>query len=206
MGSDYGFEGEKIFPQSSFGGLFPEDLGGDFFPWRNFFGGTQHDYLAKEEAIAGAHGIEARYPFLDVQVVQEFLWLSKDIKNSDYKAPLVNFMRKEAYPFVEGKTGFNPETPYATGATGDEPTVMRIGLHKAGICPPPTVPNAAEVCPDGASHEERGCPVQCRNGFLLERNTLQCTITGGWAGSAACSADPSLARRCQVVSRTGHCH
>ena len=46
-----------------------------FFPWRSAFLGTQRDYLMKEEVVAGSHGLEARYPFLDRQVVQEFLWL-----------------------------------------------------------------------------------------------------------------------------------
>eukprot|EP00438_Fugacium_kawagutii_P021707 Skav224773 [mRNA] locus=scaffold1604:677088:681471:- [translate_table: standard] len=36
------------------------------------------DYLAKEESTAGAHGVETRYPFLDRNLVQEFLWLSSD--------------------------------------------------------------------------------------------------------------------------------
>jgi len=30
-------------------------------------------YLAKEEYVGGAYGIESRYPFLDKKVVQEFL-------------------------------------------------------------------------------------------------------------------------------------
>ena len=29
----------------------------------------------KEELVAGVHGIEGRYPFLDPKVVQEYLWL-----------------------------------------------------------------------------------------------------------------------------------
>lgn len=58
------------------------------FPWLNFFLGTQRDYLAKEESTAGAHGVETRYPFLDRNLVQEFLWLSADTKNALYKASL----------------------------------------------------------------------------------------------------------------------
>ncbi|CAE7211915.1 unnamed protein product, partial [Symbiodinium sp. CCMP2456] len=68
--SDYGHGGKKIFPHSNFGGLFPEDLG-TLFPWEAFFLGTQRDYLMKEELVAGVHGVEARYPFLDRMVVQE---------------------------------------------------------------------------------------------------------------------------------------
>ena len=32
------------------------------------------------------------YPFLDKQVVQEFLWLSSDLKNSHYKSPIYNYL------------------------------------------------------------------------------------------------------------------
>ncbi|KAF4711383.1 hypothetical protein FOZ62_010990, partial [Perkinsus olseni] len=84
--SDYGFNGTRIFPHSDFGGLFPNDLEG-LFPWQSFFLGTQRDYLMKEEMVAGAFGIEARYPFLDRKVVQEYLWLTADVKNSEYKKP-----------------------------------------------------------------------------------------------------------------------
>lgn len=48
------------------------------FPWNEFFLSTQRDYLHKEEHVAGAHGVEARYPFLDPRVVQEYIWLSPD--------------------------------------------------------------------------------------------------------------------------------
>lgn len=75
--SDYGFEGEKWCPQSSFGGLFPENLS-TIFPWGEFFLSTQRDYLHKEEHVAGAHGVEGRYPFLDTRVVQEYLWLAPE--------------------------------------------------------------------------------------------------------------------------------
>lgn len=37
--------------------------------------GTQRNYLMKEELVAGAHGVEGRYPFLDPNVVQE-LWVT----------------------------------------------------------------------------------------------------------------------------------
>jgi len=46
--SDYGFNGRKLTPHSSFGGLFPENLT-TVYPWFNFFGGTQRAYLMKEE-------------------------------------------------------------------------------------------------------------------------------------------------------------
>jgi len=104
--SDYGFAGHKIYNHSSFGGKFPNDLS-TIFPWHSFFDGTQIQYLNKEEYIAGAYGIETRYPFLDVNLVQEFLWLDFNLKNKKYKAPLDEYLTQNNYPFQRGiKTGF----------------------------------------------------------------------------------------------------
>jgi len=104
--SDYGWNGNKIYNHSSFGGRFPKSLDG-FFPWHSFYDGTQIQYLNKEEYVAGAYGIETRYPFLDTNLVQEFLWLNSDLKNKEYKAPLSEYLFKNNYPFQRGvKTGF----------------------------------------------------------------------------------------------------
>jgi len=104
--SDYGFNGDKIYDHSSFGGKFPKDLEG-FFPWHSFYDGTQIQYLNKEEYVAGSFGIETRYPFLDKDLVQEFLWLSVELKNKQYKAPLHHYLQINNFPFEVGiKTGF----------------------------------------------------------------------------------------------------
>lgn len=104
--SDYGFNGEKKYLHSNFGGFFPEDLT-TIYPWASFFGSSMESYLAKEEYVSGSYGIEGRYPFLDRQVVQEFLWLSYDLKNSYYKSVLYDFLTTNKYPFKENvKTGF----------------------------------------------------------------------------------------------------
>lgn len=109
--SDYGFQGEKIYYHSQFGGRFPDDLHG-FFPWKKFYGDTQRSYLFKDEFILGRHGVEGRYPYLDKQVVQEFLWLAPDLKNRAYKAPLADLLQDSAYPFERGaKRGFSPDQP-----------------------------------------------------------------------------------------------
>ena len=77
--------------------------------WSDFSGGFQTAYLTKEDFVAGALGTEARFPYLDRMVVQEFLWLSSELKNRNYKAPLHEYMTRCAYPFDEGvKTGFCP--------------------------------------------------------------------------------------------------
>lgn len=107
--SDYGFNGIKIYHHSEFGGCFPEDLNG-FFPWKKFYGDTQRSYLFKDEFILGRHGLEGRYPFLDKKVVQEFLWLTPELKNNAYKAPLAYLLHELEYPFEEGvKRGFSPD-------------------------------------------------------------------------------------------------
>jgi asparagine synthetase B (glutamine-hydrolysing) len=104
--SDYGFDGEKIYPHSNFGGLFPEDLK-TIFPWNSFYGSTMESYLTKEEYVAGAYGIETRYPFLDKMVVQEFLWLTAELKNSVYKNVLDNYLKHHNYPYTPNqKIGF----------------------------------------------------------------------------------------------------
>jgi asparagine synthetase B (glutamine-hydrolysing) len=104
--SDYGYAGNKIFPHSNFGGLFPEDLS-TIFPWASFYGSTMESYLAKEEYVSGSYGIEGRYPFLDRDVVQEFLWLSADLKNAKYKSCIDEYLMRNSYPYQPGvKTGF----------------------------------------------------------------------------------------------------
>eukprot|EP00565_Helicotheca_tamesis_P001361 CAMPEP_0185730070 /NCGR_PEP_ID=MMETSP1171-20130828/8394_1 /TAXON_ID=374046 /ORGANISM="Helicotheca tamensis, Strain CCMP826" /LENGTH=539 /DNA_ID=CAMNT_0028399053 /DNA_START=244 /DNA_END=1863 /DNA_ORIENTATION=+ len=108
--SDYGILGEPIYgkkSQSSFAGLFPEKLE-EIFPWSGFFAGTQRAFLMKEEHVGGSHGVETRYPYLDTQLVQEYLWLSAELKNSVYKMPIDNFMTQRKYPFSRGvKKGFH---------------------------------------------------------------------------------------------------
>lgn len=114
--SDYGFRGKKIYKHSQFGGKFPSDLK-TIFPWTSFYGGTQSSYLVKEEYISGLHGIEGRYPLLDKNVVQEFLWLSSDLKNKFYKAPLHVYMSNREYPF-----DFCVKIGFRANENHDEPT------------------------------------------------------------------------------------
>lgn len=105
--SDYGFNGNKYTRDSRFGGLFPENLAG-FWPWYNFYDGTQIKYLNKEEYVAGHFGIEARYPFLDYTLVQEYLWLSSKLKNHRYKSCLDEYLTINNFPFEQNKKrGFN---------------------------------------------------------------------------------------------------
>ena len=104
--SDYGFGGQSKYQHSNFGGLFPEDLH-TIFPWPSFYGSTMESYLAKEEYVGGAYGMESRYPFLDKAVVQEFLWLDVKLKNGQYKNVLHEYFVRNRFPFAPGqKIGF----------------------------------------------------------------------------------------------------
>jgi asparagine synthetase B (glutamine-hydrolysing) len=87
--------------QSSFGGKFPETIPPTL--WQNFYDGYQYSYLGKEEYVAGSHAIETRYPFLDKQVVQEFLWLTPNLKNKHYKAPIHEYLEKNNFPNLYNK-------------------------------------------------------------------------------------------------------
>lgn len=105
--SDYGFNKVKHYSHSTIGGYFPKELS-SIFPWNNFFGNTQRAYLMKEETVTGTWGVEGRYPFLDKQVVQEYLWLSNELKNKTYKSVIHNYLTKNNYPFEKNqKIGFN---------------------------------------------------------------------------------------------------
>ncbi len=107
--SDYGFGGKKYYPHSEFGGLFPEELEG-FFPWKKFYGDSQRSYLLKDEMISGLFAIEGRYPFLDKDLIQEFLSISPELKNCCYKNCIANFLKIHNYPFLEEKKiGFIPQ-------------------------------------------------------------------------------------------------
>ena len=105
--SDYGRNGKRIYSHSTLMGTFPDDLAA-VFPWSNFFEGTQAAYIAKEDHVAGMHGLEGRYPFLDTRLVQAFLNLTPELKNKLYKAPLHAYLAQEQYPFTpDEKTGFS---------------------------------------------------------------------------------------------------
>ena len=107
--SDYGFNGQKKTWHSIFGGKYPDILTDDFInKWESFDDGINKCLIMKEESIVGSYGIETRYPFLDKQLVQEFLWLKPELKNKYYKAPLHHYLTINNYPFKPNdKIGFN---------------------------------------------------------------------------------------------------
>jgi len=101
INSDY-----SLFPrQSTFKGKYPDKL----YEWSNFRGNMQLEYLNELEDIAAVYGIEIRYPFLDIDLIQEFLWLKVELKNKNYKAPLFEYLIKNNVPFDKAvKKGFRP--------------------------------------------------------------------------------------------------
>lgn len=100
QGADEILSDYSLIPsQSELKGIFPESLS----PWFNFYHGCQYSYLGKEECVAGSWNIETRYPFLDKDFVQEFLWLKPELKNRHYKAPIYEYLKRNNYPFEENK-------------------------------------------------------------------------------------------------------
>jgi asparagine synthase (glutamine-hydrolysing) len=113
--SDYSKNGQPIYHHSCFSGKYPDNLN-DILSndpycdmiWKSFYSGIQEDYIGKEEVISGRHGIEGRYPYLDKNLVQEFLSLTPELKKNAYKAPLDFFFKKYNYPYDVGiKIGFH---------------------------------------------------------------------------------------------------
>ena len=149
--SDYAKNGKKIFPHSCFNGIFPSNLStAGFFPssaadkkarYCSFYGSSNKAYLMLVEMTGGAHGVEARYPFLDPKVVQEFLWLTAKVKNSEYKRPIADFLRSGNFPNAWGiKHGFtarpddNTDAQNASGRVSSFGNVSYVGNISAPCC------------------------------------------------------------------------
>jgi len=122
--ADYGFNGrDSGGGHSRFGGRWPSNMlskinGKKFISndvnddviWDSFFKSPQRNYIMKEDCVSGAHGIEGRFPYLDKDVVQEFLWLDVKLKNQEYKGPLGFFLEKYKYPYSKNtKIGFKAD-------------------------------------------------------------------------------------------------
>ena len=63
-------------------------------------------YAERDEYVCGCYGIQATYPLFDPALVQEFLWLSAELKNQAYKAPIDFYFTKHKFPFSVEKAGF----------------------------------------------------------------------------------------------------
>jgi asparagine synthetase B (glutamine-hydrolysing) len=101
---------DEIISNYEMTGWYPKDLT-KVYPWRHFFGGKNIDYLKKEDYIVGSYGLEGRYPFLDKDVVQEYLSITHHMKNAHYKAPIRHLFIRFSYPFKDNaKVGFKIHT------------------------------------------------------------------------------------------------
>ena len=95
----------NTFDSCGYGGVgdfFPEDLS-SVYPWPNFYNGTMERYLKGDEYVGGCWGYETRYPYCDKDLVQEFLWLKPNLKNS-YKGSC--YKPALLYYLVKGKGQF----------------------------------------------------------------------------------------------------
>ncbi len=75
-------------------------------PWPNFYSGWNEIFLKSTDMIGSHNSIEARFPLLDKFVVQEFLNLKPELKESIYKAPLSNLLELNKFPAQPRKYGF----------------------------------------------------------------------------------------------------
>ena len=74
--------------------------------WRNFAGGWQSVFLQAGERVAGQFGIECRYPFLDKEVVSEFLRLPIPDRYQPLKRPIHDLLKEYDFPASALKRGF----------------------------------------------------------------------------------------------------
>ncbi len=75
-------------------------------PWKNLMGGWNRIFIGGIERISGLFGIETRYPFLDFDLVQEYINLNPKLKMSGYKPPITNRLIELGFPYHERKQGF----------------------------------------------------------------------------------------------------
>ena len=99
--SDYGVLGQPMRWESNFGGLFPKDLA-HVWPWHD----RVHDWMDRDDLVAGFYGVATRYPLLDRELVQAWLNTTHGLKNRGYKDWLRCYMEEKKYPFTDVKTGF----------------------------------------------------------------------------------------------------
>jgi len=105
QGSDEILADYSLIPeQSYYKGHWPEDLK----EWPNFKRSANISYINKEARVAKAAGIDARYPFLDINFIQEYLYLAPELKNRNYKSVLYEYLTHYEIPFEQNvKHGFN---------------------------------------------------------------------------------------------------
>ena len=188
--TDYGFNGVRYGMQSQFGGFWPSDEElRKIFPWDNFYNGSQRNYLAKDEYVTGAYGIEGRFPFLDAAVVQEQLHLAPNLKNTFYKAAIQLYMRRHGYPHD------------ACVASSEHPFGSGPGCKKLGFVVPrqgrklPGRMSAEVRATAAAAHEQQHQPrVVMSRGLNVGRGDASRAPTTAGSQSITLDANPLMGR------------
>lgn len=99
--ADYGVEGKALRYESQFGGRFPVDLSLSW-PWHHMV----HQWLDRDDALAGFMGVARRYPLLDHGLVQAWLNTTQRLKNRSYKDWMRTYMDEREYPYQTIKKGY----------------------------------------------------------------------------------------------------
>jgi hypothetical protein len=73
----------------------------------DFFTQMLYPLLWSNVVIDKAYGIETRYPFLDVRVVQEYLYLTDSMKDVVRKAPMEHLLALNDIPVMKNAPGFH---------------------------------------------------------------------------------------------------
>jgi len=95
--SDYGNSGNPMSILSRFGGYFPQRLE-LLWPWHNTLGQLT-DGVTLQDFLYGFHGIEARVPLIDTELVQAWLNTTQHLKNYKFKAWIAEYMDMYKYPY-----------------------------------------------------------------------------------------------------------
>ena len=104
-GSDEFFDNYRSKDKSEFK-YFPKKLI-DIFPWKHFYGGQSRSLLDLHETYHLLAGLELRNIFYDKALVQSWLNVSIDIKNTEYKIFIKKYLRDRGIPISKfPKSGF----------------------------------------------------------------------------------------------------
>ena len=82
----------------------------NYFPYDNFYENRQRILIDLQQYVSLANGLETRNPFLDKKLVQEWLWVSSDLKNKEYKGPIKHFLSKRGIFLSTSTTGLGDQS------------------------------------------------------------------------------------------------
>jgi asparagine synthetase B (glutamine-hydrolysing) len=110
---------DTVIPHSEFT-VWPEDLS-EIFPYSHFYAlrescdlrsAYKRNILDKHELISLTYGVELRNVFLDIDLVQEWLWLLPELKNKDIKYPLVKYLQDRNIKLPSNVVSFNRQNDF----------------------------------------------------------------------------------------------